>query len=191
MPWNAKDGATQIRTARSRDGGGRSTTPMTLQTAGAPAIAAGRRWRSTRAARAHAIWLDHRGTGRRGGTLPASTSQHKGAKHDGVAMAQKSGPLLRRRRRACAERELFKGVCYCCKTAMAAGADGEIFAAWRHVYAGNMRDMAFTHVARRRQDVQRRRSRVSEDGWRSTVARTTVRRWRWMRRGRCTSCGRR
>jgi hypothetical protein len=43
-----------------------------------------------------------------------------------------------------AERELFKGVCYCCKTAMATGPKGEIYAAWRHVFAGNFRDMGFT-----------------------------------------------
>jgi hypothetical protein len=42
------------------------------------------------------------------------------------------------------ERALAMGVCYCCKTAVAVTPDGSIFAAWRHVYAGNLRDIAFS-----------------------------------------------
>jgi hypothetical protein len=41
------------------------------------------------------------------------------------------------------ERELAKGVCYCCKVALAAGTSGSLFAAWRHVYQHNIRDIAF------------------------------------------------
>ena len=70
-------------------------------------------------------------------------------------MAQKSalyyGPA-----RAGAERELFKGVCYCCKTAMVAAPGGVLYAAWRHVFAGNLRDIAFTIVARWRPARSRR-----------------------------------
>jgi hypothetical protein len=36
------------------------------------------------------------------------------------------------------------GVCYCCKTAIATDATGGVYAAWRHVYDGNVRDVAFT-----------------------------------------------
>ena len=35
------------------------------------------------------------------------------------------------------------GVCYCCKTATAFGLAGEVYVAWRHVYSGNLRDIAF------------------------------------------------
>jgi hypothetical protein len=72
---------------------------------------------------------------------------------DGVAMAQRSGlyygrvpaavPETTSVAAAPAERELAKGVCYCCKTAFAAGRDGTLFAAWRQVYEGNIRDIAF------------------------------------------------
>ena len=41
-------------------------------------------------------------------------------------------------------RAIASGVCYCCKTAIAFGRSGEIYLAWRHVYPGNFRDMAFT-----------------------------------------------
>jgi hypothetical protein len=62
------------------------------------------------------------------------------------------------------ERELFKGVCYCCKTAMAVGPKSEIVAAWRHVFAGNFRDMAFT-ISRDGGHSFAPLMRVNEDGW--------------------------
>ena len=94
-------------------------------------------------------------------------SGHKG-EHDGVAMAQKSGlyyaAIAGTAGTKPVERELFKGVCYCCKTAMATGPKGEIFAAWRHVFAGNFRDMGFT-VSRDGGKSFSPLVRVSEDGW--------------------------
>ena len=85
---------------------------------------------------------------------------HKG-EHDGVAMAQKSGLYYWG---GAPERELFKGVCYCCKTALTIGPRGEIHAAWRHVFAGNMRDMAFT-MSRDGGKSFSPLLRVAEDGW--------------------------
>ena len=58
----------------------------------------------------------------------------------------------------------MKGVCYCCKTALAAGPDGTLFAAWRHVYAGNIRDIAFT-TSRDGGRTFAAPARVSEDRW--------------------------
>jgi hypothetical protein len=40
-------------------------------------------------------------------------------------------------------RALSAGVCYCCKTAMVRGRNGALHIAWRHVYPGDMRDIAF------------------------------------------------
>jgi hypothetical protein len=136
--WNAKDGGTVIKSATSTDGGRTFAAATNLQ---APGAAGDRGWHAaTLDARntLHAIWVDHRGLA----ADTASGADHHG-EHDGVAMAQKSGVYYRSGTSA-AERELFKGVCYCCKTAMATGVRGEIYAAWRHVFAGNMRDMAFT-----------------------------------------------
>ena len=59
--WNARDGATAIKTARSRDGGRTFDAPISLQADGAggdrgwPALAVDAH------GGAHAIWLDHRG----------------------------------------------------------------------------------------------------------------------------------
>jgi hypothetical protein len=85
---------------------------------------------------------------------------HKGA-HDGVAMAQQSGLYYWG---GGPERELFKGVCYCCKTALAVGADGAIYAAWRHVFEGNFRDIAFT-ASRDGGKTFSPMTRVNQDGW--------------------------
>ncbi len=140
VTWNAQapDG-TQIKTSRSLDGGRTFAPAISLQ---ATAAAGDRGWHaSTLDSRGtvHVIWLDHRGLA---ADKTAGGMGHKG-EHDGVAMAQKSG-LYYASDAGGGERELFKGVCYCCKTAMATGPNGEIYAAWRHVFDGNMRDMAFT-----------------------------------------------
>ena len=159
ISWNAKHDATLIKTARSRDGGKTFVEEMNLQTKGAPGD---RGWQaSTLDARGtlHTIWLDHRGMA----SPKAATdhSEHKG-EHDGVAMAQKSGLYYAADGQP--ERELFKGVCYCCKTAIAIGPKGEIYAAWRHVFDGNMRDMAFT-ASRDGGKTFMPLVRVNQDGW--------------------------
>jgi hypothetical protein len=65
---------------------------------------------------------------------------------------------------AARERQITPGVCYCCKTALAAGVDGTLFAAWRHVYPGNIRDIAFS-VSRDGGRSFSPPARVSEDRW--------------------------
>jgi hypothetical protein len=164
--WNAKDtplrdAATHVKTARSVDGGRTFEPPTSLQAGGSPGDRGWQALALTAGGAAHAIWLDHRGMA---AAKPGAATEHKG-EHDGVAMAQRSGLYYASIAGGRAtERELFKGVCYCCKTAIATGPKGEIFAAWRHVFAGNYRDMGFT-VSR---DGGRSFSplvRVSEDGW--------------------------
>ena len=157
VTWNAKDGTTQIRTARSRDGGRTFAEEMNLQTKGAMGD---RGWQaSTLDSRGtlHTIWLDHRAMA----AAKTAGDEHKG-EHDGVAMAQRSG--LYYAADGVPERELSKGVCYCCKTAIATGPKGEIYAAWRHVFAGNMRDMGFT-VSRDGGRTFAPLMRVNQDGW--------------------------
>ena len=159
VTWNAKDGTTQIRTARSRDGGRTFVDEMNLQTKGA---IGDRGWQASAidaSGTLHTIWLDHRAMA--ASKAAGDHSEHKG-EHDGVAMAQNSG--LYYAADGVRERELFKGVCYCCKTAMAIGPAGEIYAAWRHVFAGNMRDMGFT-VSRDGGKTFAPLTRVNQDGW--------------------------
>jgi hypothetical protein len=172
--WTARDGGKQttIRTARSTNGGRSFGDALTIGGAGAPGD---RGWQAITAdasGQLHAIWLDHRGM-----AAAEGTHQHAGhgqsatapEKRDGVAMAQRSGLYYASldatgRTIRTSERELAKGVCYCCKTALEVRPDGAIVAAWRHVYPGNIRDIAFTMSA----DSGRSFSapvRVSEDQW--------------------------
>ena len=159
VTWNAKGVTTGIKTARSRDGGRTFIDERSLQAKGA---AGDRGWQASAIdARGalHTIWLDHRAMA--AAKAAGDRSEHKG-EHDGVAMAQKSA--LYYAADGAAERELFRGVCYCCKTAMAIGPRGEIFAAWRHVFPGNMRDMGFT-MSRDGGKTFTPLARVSQDGW--------------------------
>jgi hypothetical protein len=59
---------------------------------------------------------------------------------------------------------VVQGACFCCKTSIAAAGDGAVYAAWRHVYPVNLRDMA---VARSTDGGKTFSApvRVSEDRW--------------------------
>lgn len=174
--WTARGtGGTEVKTTRSRDGGKTFDPPVALQSSGA---AGDRGWPALtldQQGAAHAIWLDHRGLAAERGSGASHSHRQKGAAHDGVAMAQKSGlyyasladlrgPPSSAAGSPSGERELAKGVCYCCKTALAAGPGGALYAAWRHVYPGNLRDMAFT-ISRDRGRSFSAPVRVREDGW--------------------------
>ncbi len=160
--WTARTGTTRIKAARSRDGGKSFNADLTLSTPGAkgdrgwPAVALDQQ------AGLHAIWLDHRGMAANRTSGADRGSHEHGGERDGVAMARKSGLYYASANRR--ERQLTSGVCYCCKTAIAAGPDGSLYAAWRHVYPGNLRDIALTMS----RDGGRSFSapvRVNEDGW--------------------------
>jgi hypothetical protein len=163
--WTARGATTSIKVARSSDGGKTFNAPATLQSHDA---AGDRGWPAVAldaASNVHAIWLDHRGLAAKPAAGAGGAGHHAGGEHDGVAMAQKSGLYYASTTsRLSSERELAKGVCYCCKTALAAGPDGSLYAAWRHVYPGNLRDMAFT-MSRDGGRTFSTPLRVSEDRW--------------------------
>lgn len=177
--WNARGAATEVKAARSRDGGTTFDAPVVLQSVGA---GGDRGWPALTVDRdgvAHAIWLDHRGLAARkaaakgsGGQAAVAGSHHvhaSGATADGSVMAQGSSLYhasvgAASNAPARAEHELTKGVCYCCKTALATGPDGALFAAWRHVYPGDLRDIALS-VSRDGGRSFSAPARVSEDGW--------------------------
>src|SRR4029079_2845491 len=113
------------------------------------------------------VWLDHRELAQQDGAVAASHHDHtasSGAKPDGVAMAQRSKLYFASLDGAVAPRALTGGVCYCCKTALATAADGWVFAGRRHVYPGNIRDIAFT-MSRDGGNTFAVPLRVSEDKW--------------------------
>lgn len=162
VTWTARGETTAIKTAKSVDGGKTFNAPVMLQSAGA---AGDRGWPALtvdRAGVAHAIWLDHRGLAAAGA---GGHDHHAAGAGDGAAMAQRSGLFYASVNGAVtSERELAKGVCYCCKTTIVSAPDGTIYAAWRHVYPGNIRDIAFA-VSRDGGRTFSSPVRVSEDGW--------------------------
>ena len=162
--WTTKGATgTKLLQARSEDGG-RSFAPSAL-VAGTDAPG-NRGWQAIAVepgGRVDALWLDHRELAH-DTTMAASHHQHTGAgKPDGVAMAQRSKLFVASLDGSLAPRALTGGVCYCCKTALVA-TGGAIYAAWRHVYPGNLRDMAFT-MSRDGGRTFSAPLRVSEDKW--------------------------
>ena len=76
-----------------------------------------------------------------------SGHEHGATEHpsgDSMARAQLSQIFFARLNESGERPPIASGVCYCCKTSVATGRDGSIVASWRHVYPGNIRDIAFT-----------------------------------------------
>jgi hypothetical protein len=164
--WTARGVETSVKIARSTDGGRTFGVPSMLQAGGAigdrgwPALSVGGD------GVAHAVWLDHRELASSRAGAGAHAGHRTAGAHDGVAMAQKSALYYARIGPAAPapEARVTNGVCYCCKTALAAGPDGRLLAAWRHVYPGSFRDIALSAST----DGGRTFSdpiRVHEDGW--------------------------
>lgn len=173
--WPGREPASTIRLTRSVDGG-RTFAPSTqLEGAGA---AGNRGWASVDVdakGRTRVLWLDHRRLASGASTAQpppgAGGHQHHGAARAAepdaaataasVARAQESGLYLWTGDGPA--REVARGVCYCCRTAVASAAD-VLVAAWRHVYPGNLRDIALVRSANAGAAFGPV-TRVSEDQW--------------------------
>lgn len=172
--WLARrESGSVLLTSRSTDGG-QSFEPAALVSG--TDTSGNRGWHTLDVAPngdVHLAWLDHRRTAAAAGGAATAHRHHTNTAGaapasadpvDTVAMAQGSDLYFAEGPDDAAPRALTAGVCYCCKTAMAHTADGAIHIAWRHVYPGNMRDIAFTTS----RDGGRTFSdpvRVSEDFW--------------------------
>lgn len=166
--WTAKSSSgTRLVSARSTDGGRSFGAAQSVPGSDA---SGNRGWEAMAIGATGdpvAVWLDHRDVPAR----PANTGTSGGHQHgsmpqqgDGAARAQLSQIFFARLNDAASARAIAPGVCYCCKTSVATGASGSIVAAWRHVYPGNIRDIAFAKSS----DGGRTFSppiRVSEDNW--------------------------
>ncbi len=172
--WTAKGTTgTKLLQAISADGGstfGPSRTVADTDTAG------NRGWEGLGVGprgRFFSVWLDHRRLAQNetrvagqhqhnaGSPMPAAKSD---GKTDGVAMAQLSQLYVAALDGTTAPVAVTGGVCYCCKTAIVSGGADALYVAWRHVYPGNLRDIAFAAS----RDGGRTFSapvRVSEDKW--------------------------
>jgi hypothetical protein len=147
--WTAKSkGGSLLLISRSQNGGTSFTRAAPIPGSEA---AGNRGWESIavdRDGHVMTVWLDHRAMASPG----SSATHHEGHDHgaagapkaDGAVRAQSSKLYFTRLDDASSPHAVTGGVCYCCKTAVATGPDGAVYAAWRHVYPGNLRDIAFT-----------------------------------------------
>lgn len=173
--WTTKGkNGTTLRHSRSDDGGRTFTAAAMVPGTDAPG---NRGWEAIAVGpdgRVDVIWLDHRELAS-DSAITASHHDHTqrvagararaaDSKPDGVAMAQKSKLYFASLGGAAAPRAVTGGVCYCCKTTLVSAAGGSVYAAWRHVYPGNLRDMAFT-MSRDGGRSFAPPIRVSEDHW--------------------------
>lgn len=162
--WTARARAgTVLLSARSDDGGRTFGASSLIPGTDAPG---NRGWQTIgvdRDGNVHAVWLDHRrlaadskveSTHRHGGTAESGADTSGMAQFSDLYFATLEGPA--------SPMPLTAGVCYCCKTAVAVGSEGNIHLAWRHVYPGNLRDIAFATV---RGGIADGPQRVSEDRW--------------------------
>lgn len=169
--WTAKATAgTRLLSAVSADGGRSFAAATVVPGSEAPG---NRGWEALGVGpgqRLFAVWLDHRDLAAQGTATPAEHQHTPGMTMtaapaaDGVAQAQRSQLYVAALDRATPPVAVSRGVCYCCKTAVAAAGTSALYVAWRHVYPGNMRDIAFAAS----RDGGRTFSapvRVSEDRW--------------------------
>ena len=141
----------------------RSRRPRSCPAPTRRAIAAGRRSPSNREAGSTpsgSITASSRTTRR---WPPRTTTTRAPASRTAWRWRRSRSCSSRRSTARLAPRALTGGVCYCCKTAVVATGDA-IYAAWRHVYPGNLRDMAFT-MSRDGGRTFSAPLRVSEDQW--------------------------
>ncbi len=165
VAWPARqDGISVIRYAGSKDGGRTFSPAVTI--AGAKTTGA-RGWHAMTLGydgRVHVVWLDGRnaapmatGSGHQHGKAGATPTRAAGGPRQDIFHASWKGGDER------SEQLVQSSVCFCCKTAITTAGE-HVYAAWRHIYPGSLRDIA---VARSTDNGTTFGSpiRVSEDGW--------------------------
>jgi hypothetical protein len=173
VAWPARHGETSvIRYATSKDGG--ATFSKAITVAG-DELRGARGWHAMALGYdggVHVVWLDGRNAAPSPRQLPARAGSHgdsaKAGSHDhskrpmeqprqDVFHASWKGDDPR------SEHPVAASVCFCCKTAVATSGD-RVYVAWRHIYPGNIRDIA---VARSTDNGATfgTPERLSEDNW--------------------------
>ena len=126
-----------IRVSRSTDGG-RTFSPARF--AHDPSLSGARGWEALALGAngvVHAVWLDGRDANKKIAAMSHNGVSHKGQPPQEIyhATLASDGRMI--------ETRIAEDVCFCCKTAVAVDSRGGVYAAWRHVFPGSMRDIAF------------------------------------------------
>ena len=151
--WPAKRGQNAIAYANSTDGGNTFSAAVHMPASGLPGA---RGWASLAVAPqgvVHMVWLDGRAAAAAGVTgSPGAADPQQDVYHASWRVG--TGVVQTR---------IAENVCFCCKTAVAVSGS-DVYAAWRQIYAGSIRDIAFARSsdagATFREPV-----RVSVDNW--------------------------
>ena len=163
--WTSKGAnGTRLMTARSTDAGATFGAASVVRGTDA---AGSRGWESitvSNTGRVFAMWLDHRNMVMASHQMSAPSSGPASPKADPVAQAGKSQLYFASLDGSVAAKAITSSVCYCCKTSLVATGDGRVYGVWRHVYPGDLRDMALT-VSRDGGKTFAAPVRVSEDHW--------------------------
>ena len=159
--WPAKhEGQTVIRYAGSKDGGRTFSPAVTV--AGA-SLTGARGWHAATLGHdggVQVVWLDGRNA------APMAHAHGKGASKPVRPAGGPRQDIFHASWKGDArpvEHLIQANVCFCCKTAVVASGE-KVYAAWRHIYPGSLRDIA---VARSTDNGATFGDpiRVSEDGW--------------------------
>ncbi|MEZ5317326.1 MAG: sialidase family protein [Vicinamibacterales bacterium] len=158
--WPARRGtASEIRAARSTDGGRTFGASFPVHPSGLPGL---RGWASVSGdgqGRAYVAWLDGRNADPAAGSAhahadaapTASSTAHEHAAGPAAAPATRTSPRQDLFRAvieadgAVREQAVATDVCFCCKTAIVATPSG-VDMAWRHIFPQSMRDIGFAHL---------------------------------------------
>jgi len=165
--WTARAGANwKLLTTRSTDGG--KTFPAATAVPGSDGSGT-RGWQSVAVdarGRVAVLWLDHRAT-----VVADSLHKHAMGSAAGTTPMPKADPTERAGLSelyftsldGSSASRLTSSVCYCCKTSMAVAGDN-IYAVWRHVFPGGIRDIGYTMSSDRGKRFAPI-SRVGNDQW--------------------------
>jgi hypothetical protein len=157
--WSKRSNAAQkarldgIRMARSTDGGRTFSAARMIHD---PKLSGARGWESLTTGPdgvVHAVWLDGRDAEKKMAEGMAKGQPWQDAYH---GILEPDGQIV--------ESQVAAGVCFCCKTAVAVDGRGTVYATWRHIFPGSIRDIAFASST----DGGRHFGplvRVSEDKW--------------------------
>jgi hypothetical protein len=167
VAWQSRrTGTSQIRAARSIDGGRTFGKAETIHDS---ALTGARGWSSLvldEDGAAHVAWLDGRNAAKAAPASAAGSGDHaagSGHMHSEPTRQDIFHMTLSADGRR-QESPVAANVCFCCKTSVTTGPHGVVYVAWRHIYPVSLRDMAVASST----DGGRTFSqpvRVSEDGW--------------------------
>ncbi|HEY0098102.1 MAG TPA: sialidase family protein [Pyrinomonadaceae bacterium] len=129
--------ASTLYLSASRDGGRSFASPVKVNDDERPAAHGMHSLAAAPDGRIYMAWLDERNVAPPPPPKPNSTHRHKESNREIFFAASTDGG-----RTFEANRRIASEVCPCCKTSLAAGADGRVYASWRQVLPGEFRHIA-------------------------------------------------